>query len=127
MLASEHSFQDQEFIPLKICLYHEREVLYERINVRSIKMFESGLIEETKKLLQDGFAPDLKPFKSIGYRHAIDYLENRKGYDESIELLKRDTRRYAKRQITWFKADPDMLWFTPDKIDEITMKVEKFI
>jgi tRNA dimethylallyltransferase len=127
LLASDHSFKKQEFTPLKICLYHEREMLYERINIRSIKMFESGLIEETENLLKNGYSPELKPFKSIGYRHAIDYLENRMSYDQSIELLQRDTRRYAKRQITWFKADPEMLWLTPDHMDEIIKKIKKFI
>lgn len=127
MLASDHSFSNQDFIPLKICLHHEREVLYERINYRSVKMFESGLIEETEKLLQSGYSPDLKPLKSIGYRHAVDYLNNRAGYDESVELLQRDTRRYAKRQITWFKADPEMMWFSPDKLNEIVQMSKKFI
>ena len=127
MLASGHSFKNQEFTPLKICLHHERDVLYERINIRGIKMFESGLIEETQNLIKNGYSPDLKPLKSIGYRHAIDYLDNRMSYDESIELLQRDTRRYAKRQITWFKADPEMLWFSPDKMDEIILTTKKFI
>ena len=90
-------------------------------------MFESGLIKETENLLKDGYSPDLKPFKSIGYRHAVDYLDNRMSYDQSIELLQRDTRRYAKRQITWFKADPEMMWFTPDNMDEIIKKTKEFI
>ena len=127
ILASEHSFKDQAFIPLKICLHHERDVLYERINLRSIKMFESGLVEETRNLLKNGFSPDLKPLKSIGYRHAIDYLEKRISYDEAVEMLQRDTRRYAKRQITWFNADPEMQWFSPDNKDEIILKTKKFI
>ncbi len=126
-LAADHSFKNRDFKPLKICLYHEREILYERINLRSIRMFESGLVDETRKLLKNGYSPDLKPMKSIGYRHAIDYLENRMSYNESIELLQRDTRRYAKRQITWFKADTEMLWFYPDNINEITEKVKEFI
>ena len=126
-LAADHSFKNRDFTPLKICLYHEREILYERINLRSIMMFESGLVDETRKLLQNGYSPDLKPMKSIGYRHAIDYLENRMSYNESIELLLRDTRRYAKRQLTWFKADTEMLWFYPDNINEITEKVKEFI
>ena len=90
-------------------------------------MFESGLVEETENLLKKGYSTELKPLKSIGYRHAIDYLENRMNYDQSVELLQRDTRRYAKRQITWFKADPEMLWYTPDNIDEINQKTKKFI
>ena len=127
VLASDHSFKDRKFTPLKICLYHERKVLYERINMRSKKMFESGLIEETETLLQKGYSPGLKPLKSIGYRHAIEYLQNRMSYDDSIELLQRDTRRYAKRQITWFNADSEMLWFYPDNTDEIGKKIKEFI
>ena len=127
ILASDHSFKNREFTPLKICLYHERDILYERINLRSIKMFDSGLIEETENLIHNGYSSDLKPLKSIGYRHALDYLENRTGYDESIELLQRDTRRYAKRQITWFKSDPEMLWFSPDNLNEIIIRTKNFI
>ncbi len=126
-LASDHSFKIREFSSIKICLYHEREVLYERINRRSIKMFESGLVEETEKLLMKGYSHDLKPLKSIGYRHAVDYLYKKRSYDESIELLQRDTRRYAKRQITWFKADPEMMWFLPDESGDIVKKIEEFI
>ncbi len=127
VLASGHSFKSRGFKSLKICLFYEREILYERINRRSLKMFESGLIDETEKLLQNGYSPDLKPLKSIGYRQAVDYLYGRIGYDESIESLKRDTRRYAKRQITWFRADPDMLWFSPDYPEEIVRKIKEFI
>lgn len=126
-LASDHSFKTREFHSLKICLYHEREILYERINRRSIKMFETGLVAETEKLLQDGYSPDLKPLKSIGYRHAVDYLFGRRSYDESIELLQRETRRYAKRQITWFRSDPEMLWFLPDDQGDLAKKIEDFI
>ena len=127
ILASDHSFKAREFSSIKICLYHDREILYERINRRCIKMFESGLVEETEKLLRKGYSPDLKPLKSIGYRHAVDYLYKQRSYNESIELLQRDTRRYAKRQITWFKADPEMMWFSPDESGDIVKRIEDFI
>ena len=125
--ASDHSFKAREFSSIKICLYHDREILYERINRRCIKMFESGLVEETEKLLRKGYSPDLKPLKSIGYRHAVDFLYKQRSYKESIELLQRDTRRYAKRQITWFKADPEMMWFSPDESGDIVKRIEDFI
>ena len=127
ILASDHSFKAREFSSIKICLYHDREILYERINRRCIKMFESGLVEETEKLLRKGYSPDLKPLKSIGYRHAVDFLYKQRSYKESIELLQRDTRRYAKRQITWFKADPEMMWFSPDESGDIVKRIEDFI
>lgn len=126
-LAVDHSFKDQPFDPLKICLYHDRDILYDRINLRSIKMLESGLIDETEKLIQRGYSPDLKPLKSIGYRHAVDFMNKKRSYSETVELLQRDTRKYAKRQITWFKADPEMLWFYPDSFNDIEKRVKDFI
>lgn len=126
-MVSGHLFTDCEFLPLKICLFYERDILYERINMRSIRMFESGLIEETERLLNKGYSPDLKPLKSIGYRHAIEYLKDRLKYDESVELLKQDTRRYAKRQLTWFRADSEMIWCSPDNLPDIIKKIKDFI
>jgi tRNA dimethylallyltransferase len=126
-MVSGHLFGDSEFLPLKICLFYDRDILYDRINTRSVKMFESGLVEETEKLLNKGYSPDLKPLKSIGYRHAIEYLMGRVGYDKSVELLKQDTRRYAKRQLTWFRADPEMIWSSPDNTDDIIKKIKNFI
>jgi tRNA dimethylallyltransferase len=126
-MVSGHLFGDSEFLPLKICLCCERDILYERINMRSIKMFESGLVEETEKLLAKGYSSDLKPLKSIGYRHVMEYLKGRAGYDESVELLKQDTRRYAKRQMTWFRADTEMLWCSPENPLDIVKKIKDFI
>ncbi len=127
MHASDHSFKDNEFDSLKICLYHDRDVLYKRINMRSIKMFEAGLIEETENLLKQGYSSELKPMKSIGYRQAVDYLEKLLDYDKAVELLQRDTRRYAKRQLTWFKADEEMLWYRPEEGAEVAEKVKGFM
>ncbi|NLA74784.1 MAG: tRNA (adenosine(37)-N6)-dimethylallyltransferase MiaA [Deltaproteobacteria bacterium] len=126
-MVSGHLFDGSEFLPLKICLFHEREMLYERINMRSIRMFESGLIQETEALLDRGYSPDLKPLKSIGYRHAVEHLKGVRNYDDSVELLKQDTRRYAKRQLTWFRADPEMIWFSPDNADGIIKQIKDFI
>lgn len=126
-LASRHSFANKRYDSLKICLFHEREKLYERINRRSIEMLESGLIEETEKLLRNGYSSELKPLKSIGYRHAVEYIQKKRGFDRTVELLQRDTRRYAKRQITWFKADPEMFWVSSDNISDAEKKIKKFI
>lgn len=126
-LVSGHQFGDSDFLALKLALFYERDILYKRINDRSIRMFESGLIEETERLLNKGYSPDLKPLKSIGYRHAIEYLKGRAGYDESVESLRQDTRRYAKRQLTWFRADPEMIWCSPDNADNIINKIKEFV
>ncbi|MFC1493793.1 tRNA (adenosine(37)-N6)-dimethylallyltransferase MiaA [Thermodesulfobacteriota bacterium] len=126
-LIRDHAFNDQQFSTLKICLHHERDVLYERINKRSLKMLEGGLIEETENLLKMGYSADLKPLRSIGYRHAAEYIDNTRGFDGTLELLQRDTRRYAKRQITWFRADPEMIWTYPEERDFIEEKIKEFI
>ena len=90
-------------------------------------MLQSGLIEETRNLLESGYSADLKPMKSIGYRHAIEYLQKKRNYEETLNLLQRDTRRYSKRQITWFRSDPEMFWVIPEETDKIKQKIEEFI
>lgn len=126
-LTRDHAFNHKQFSALKICLHRERDLLYERINKRSETMLEGGLIEETENLLKMGYSPELKPLQSIGYRHAVEYLKNVRGYDETLELFQRDTRRYAKRQITWFRSDSEMIWAYPEERDLIEEKIKEFI
>ena len=111
-----HQFGQQTLNALKICLELNRDKLYNRINERTVTMFENGLIEETENLLEKGYAPELKTMGAIGYRHAVKYLRGIWSYDMALEKLKRDTRRYAKRQITWFKADPEVKWIHPEEV-----------
>ncbi len=103
----------------KIGLIRPREELYKRIEKRVDKMIEEGLIEEVKSLLEKGYNPKLRPLRSLGYRHIIMFLSGEVSLDEAIYLLKRDTRHYAKRQITWFKADPTIKWFHPEEITKM--------
>jgi tRNA dimethylallyltransferase len=104
----------------------DRRELYARINQRSLGMIEGGLVAETEGLLKKGYSPDLKPMKSIGYRHAVKFLEGACTLDETTYELQRDTRRYAKRQLTWFGADPEMVWIKPKDIDGIIKKIRAF-
>lgn len=104
---------------LKIGLDCERSVLYERINRRVALMVEGGLVAEVEQLLARGYSPELKPMQAIGYRHIVNYLLGRWGWEECVELLARDTRRYAKRQYTWFRRDPGIVWFHPEEADAI--------
>ena len=104
-----------------------RETLYERINKRVDIMIREGLVDEVKHLLEKGYSKDLKPMKSIGYRHIADYLLNGISWDETILFFKRDTRRYAKRQLTWFRKDQDIKWYDPKETDRIVDSVNKFI
>ena len=88
---------------------YPRDILYERINKRVDIMFELGLVEETRKLLsKHGKIPNLTD--TIGYREIIGYLDNLYSLDEASELLKKNTRHYAKRQLTWFRKNPDIKW-----------------
>ena len=100
----------------KIGLMTKRERLYDRIDRRVDQMLEQGLIQEVSGLLGKGLDPGLKPLQSIGYRHIISYLMKEKELDQAIMEMKRDTRRYAKRQITWFKKEPGIRWFDPERL-----------
>ncbi len=97
---------------LTIGLTCERTTLYERINQRSIKILEDGLEREVKALLDRGYSPELKSMQSIGYRHMVRYLSGSWSTEELITNLARDTRRYAKRQYTWFNRDASIEWFS---------------
>ncbi len=112
-LLKRHQFKNQDFLALKLFLELEKEQLYDRINQRTEKMMACGLVEETKGLLKKGYSPRLKPMAAIGYRHAIGYIRGKWALEEATTALKRDTRRYAKRQTTWFKAEPGMIPVNP--------------
>jgi tRNA dimethylallyltransferase len=123
----EHGFSEKPFNVLQIGLCMNRELLYDRINRRVDSMIAAGFLDEVKGLLDMGFTADLKSMQSIGYRHMIGFINGRFSWDEMLRTLKRDTRRYAKRQLTWFKADPEILWAKPDRSEEIRRAVKKFL
>ena len=123
----EHSFQESPYQVLKIGLWCERGELYRRIEFRAEKMLEMGWVEEVKSLLDRGYLPKLKSMQSLGYKRIVSYLLGEIERVRVLELIKRDTRRYAKRQITWFKTDPEIRWFPADQncgpeIDAMVMK-----
>lgn len=92
----------------------ERKVLYNRINSRVDKMIEEGLIEEVKQILDMGYSEELNSLKALGYKEIILYLKGEKTLDETLTLLKRNTRRFAKRQLTWFRKDEKIKWINLD-------------
>ena len=105
-----------------------REELYRRINDRVRQMFNDGLIQEVRQLLAKGIPPSAKPFEAIGYRHVIADLDSCIANEETIRIIQRDTRRYAKRQMTWFRKQPDVTWFDgPGDSNEIKNKVYQFL
>ena len=105
--------------PLKIGLKRDRQELYERINQRVELMVEQGIVNEVERLLAKGYNSGLKSMQSLGYRHIGKYLSGEWSWAESLELLARDTRRYAKRQLTWFRKDAEIIWFEPSQKKEI--------
>ncbi|MEL6134795.1 MAG: tRNA (adenosine(37)-N6)-dimethylallyltransferase MiaA [Bacteroidota bacterium] len=96
---------------LKIGLYDDREALYERINQRVWDMIENGLVEEVKGLLAKGYSPTLQSLNTIGYQEIIPYLQGQYDLDEAIRLVQRNSRRYAKRQLTYYRRYEDITWF----------------
>jgi tRNA dimethylallyltransferase len=101
-----------------------REELYRRIDERVCRMFDAGLAEEVRELLARGIPPSAKPFEAIGYRHVIAHLDSCIPKDDTIRIIQRDTRRYAKRQMTWFRKQSDVCWFDgPGDSEKIKEKV----
>lgn len=106
----EHGFSTPRYPFLQIGLKVERQELYRRIEERVERMLSEGLFEEIQGLLDAGYGPELKSMRAIGYKEACAFLAGELGREEATELIKRDTRRYAKRQLTWFTADPETIW-----------------
>lgn len=106
-------------------LYRERSKLYEIINLRVDHMIKSGLVDEVRSLLGDGLDKSCQSMKAIGYRQIISYLEGEYDLNTAIELIKRDSRRYAKRQLTWFRRYEDAVWINVDSMN--TEQISDFI
>ncbi|MBS3970030.1 MAG: tRNA (adenosine(37)-N6)-dimethylallyltransferase MiaA [Clostridia bacterium] len=103
------------FSPLvMIGLNIPRNILYERINQRVDTMIQEGLIEEVEILLKTGVKPTNTSMQAIGYKQVVEYLSKKRSLKETIEIIKRDTRRFAKRQLTWFRRDDRIKWFEVD-------------
>lgn len=111
---SEHNekerMRDSNYNFAYFVLTDERNCLYNRINQRVDKMMEDGLLEEVKSLYEKGYSRELVSMQGIGYKEIISYLQGEYSLDEAIEILKRNTRHFAKRQITWFKREKEVIW-----------------
>ena len=121
---------NEEYQQIIIVLNRDREHLYQRINMRVDIMIKNGLVEEAKKLLSMGFKKDMISMQGIGYKEILKYLDGEYTYEEAIEIIKRDSRRYAKRQITWFKRYKTAKWFDLDQyenIDELKNEIILYI
>ena len=99
-------------------LTDERELLYERINHRVDIMVKDGLVEEVKGLLQKGYTKDLVSMQALGYKEIIDYLNGDSTLDDALYIIKRDTRHFAKRQLTWFAREKEVIWLNRTEYDQ---------
>jgi tRNA dimethylallyltransferase len=105
-----------------------RADLHVRIDERVCRMFDAGFVEEVQRLLAEGIPPTAKPFEAIGYRHIIESLDSATPWRETIRIIQRDTRRYAKRQMTWFRKQTEVTWFDgPGDSEQIKNKVHQFV
>jgi tRNA dimethylallyltransferase len=111
LFHAEHRFcADVRPAFVMIGLRRERSALYRRVEQSVDRQFEKGLVAETERLLAKGFSPQLSSMRTLGYKQVIAYLSGESTLDMAVALLKRDTRHYAKRQMTWFLADRDITW-----------------
>jgi tRNA dimethylallyltransferase len=122
-----HRFSHRPYDVLKIGLMIEREKLYKEIDKRVDRMIERGLVDEVRRLLQMGYGLHNRSMRSIGYRHISYFLLGEWDFIKAVTLMKRDTRRYAKRQITWFGSDNEFQWHKPYEFNKILEKVKKFL
>jgi tRNA dimethylallyltransferase len=106
----QHRFGERPYLTLKIGVELDREELYRRIDERVDRMIEQGFFQEVERLLEMGYGPELNPMQSLGYKQMVRFLGKVMGWDEAVREIKRDTRRYAKRQWTWFKSDEEVCW-----------------
>ena len=117
---------------LKLGLLPEREKLYARLDERCERMFAHGLVLEVRRILELGFAPTCKPFESHGYRQALQLVNSELSACDAVLSAQRNTRHYAKRQITWFRREPDLEWIEgfgdePHTRDAALARVDAFL
>ncbi len=108
-----------DFNIIRIGLKLEKQVLYKKIEKRTDKMFEKGIIREVENLLKQGVDENSPPFRALGYKNVLKFIKKEMPLEEAISLTKRDTRRYVKRQMTWFKKMEGINWFSPDDFDAV--------
>ncbi len=122
----EHRFRDSPYRSLMLALNRPREELYARIDARVEVMLAQGLVAEVQDLRRR-YPPHLKPLQSLGYRHVSAYLDGQLSWTDMVAQLQRDTRRYAKRQLTWFRAEPTVQWLAPSELDRALGLIADFL
>lgn len=111
-----NTIKERPFNIIKIGLNRDRETLYQRINQRVLQMIDDGMIEEAQHVYPKR---TLNSLNTVGYKELFEYLDGLTTLDEAIFKIQSNTRRYARKQLTWYKRDAEMTWFSPDNIEEI--------
>jgi len=111
-----NTIKERPFNIIKIGLNRDRETLYQRINQRVLQMIDNGMIEEAQRVYPKR---TLNSLNTVGYKELFEYLDGLTTLDEAIFKIQSNTRRYARKQLTWYKRDAEMTWFSPDNIEEI--------
>jgi tRNA dimethylallyltransferase len=122
-----HGFEDSPYRVLHLALVPERSELYARIDHRCQAMIEGGLLQEVRALMAAGYGPELRPMRAIGYRHIVPVVEGRDTLANALEAMRRDTRHFARRQLTWLRRVPDAVWLDPSHAASIAELVESFL
>lgn len=107
-------------------LNDDRQLLYNRIDLRVDKMYDAGLVDEVKRLLAEGCAPGMTSMDGIGYKEIISYLQGKYDLNTALELIKKNSRNYAKRQLTWFRREKEVIWLDKSELkteDELLAKI----
>ena len=124
---SQHGFSGAYYDTLKLAIRVERQELYRRIDLRVDQMLQDGLVAEVRSLLASGFTMESKAMRAIGYKEIQAFLAEETSLYEAVSLIKRDTRRYAKRQMTWFNRENDINWLEyPESFANILEHVIEF-
>ena len=99
-------------------LYHDREILYERINKRVDIMMEEGLLSEVKRLIKKGYTKNLVSMQGLGYKEFFDYFDGTISLEDTVDKIKKDTRHFAKRQLTWFRREKEVIWINKKEYEQ---------
>ncbi|MBN1466429.1 tRNA (adenosine(37)-N6)-dimethylallyltransferase MiaA, partial [candidate division KSB1 bacterium] len=110
------------FKPLFFALTRDRDILYRRIDARVDEMVHAGLVEEVERLVEMGYGRELNALRTVGYQEVLDYFAEFIAYDDMVNAIKRNSRRYAKRQLTWFRRDERVQWLDMEKLRERTIE-----
>lgn len=133
-MQERHAFQEAPFTPLLIGLHRPREALYRRIDARIDWQLAHGMVEETQQLLGRGYERESGAMKGLGYRQVSAYLAGEYGYAEMVRRFKRDTRHFAKRQMTWFRKEPGIEWIEMEDgasvehtVHQVVERIDRFL